>query len=352
MSKVNDPRDRATQESESEASLTNASSESDSDSRLEATAVSNSESDTPSRPDQVSPFLLGMLAGLVLIILGGLGALLVVIFVKPFKTFHLPWVDASLGSQESDRIPATRAQGLPLSSRHSKSTNPNSQGRLADDQLSLSCLSRQPELRALADPSNYGPRLPADWTGRPVANRPSLIVLHETVVDESTALALFRSPNNSDARQASYHVLIGRDGRRIRVVPDSERAYGAGDSDFSGMAVQLKPGLPPSLNNIALHVSLVSPPDGGDGERRQHSGYTDEQYRSLASQIAQWKLLYGIGPGFVVTHQEVDRSGSRRDPRSFSWAQLSNDLGSRWLACGGSPMPSDLGRSSGRSAGL
>ncbi|MCP9784621.1 hypothetical protein KBY83_15120 [Cyanobium sp. WKJ7-Wakatipu] len=59
-------------------------------------------------------------------------------------------------------------------------------------------------------------------------------------------------------------------------------------------------------------------PYGADGERGHHSGYTNAQYRSLASQIAQWKVLYGIGSGLVATHQEVDRSGSRRDPRSFN----------------------------------
>lgn len=211
--------------------------------------------------------------------------------------------------------------------------------------LSLQCLSDgHVEREAPADPSNYGPRLAADWQGRPVRHTPALIVLHETVVDEATALNLFRRTHNNDGQQASYHVLISRDGSRIRVVPDAERAFGAGDSDFQNMAVQLKPGLLPSVNNIALHVSLVSPSDGADGERSSHSGYTPEQYRSLASQIAQWQALYAIQPSLVVTHEEVDRSGTRRDPRSFDWRSLSQDLRNRWLACGGSAPIADLGR--------
>lgn len=193
-----------------------------------------------------------------------------------------------------------------------------------------------PEQAAPADPSNYDRRLAVDWQGRPVSSTPALIVLHETVVDEPAALALFRRRHSDDGQQASYHVLIGRDGRRLRVVPDAERAFGAGDSDFAGMAVQLKQGLSPSVNNIALHVSLVSPPEGSDGEAGGHSGYTPEQYRSLATQIAQWQASYGIPASHVVTHQEVDRSGSRRDPRSLDWAALGRDLRSRWLACGGS----------------
>lgn len=252
----------------------------------------------------------------------------------------------------AERSPATAggslkgpATGTPIALNRAKTTIQPRVDAHGGSRLSVHCLSGgEPEQSAPADPSNYGPRLAADWQGRPVNNRPALIVLHETVVDEAAALALFRSPHNSDGQQASYHVLIGRDGRRIRVVPDTERAFGAGDSDFRGLGLQLKPGLRPSVNNVALHVSLVSPPDGADGELRDHSGYTPAQYSSLASQIAQWQALYAIQPQAVVTHQEVDRSGTRRDPRSFDWDSLSLDLRNRWLACGGSAPLANLGR--------
>lgn len=199
----------------------------------------------------------------------------------------------------------------------------------------LACLSGgSTEMAAPADPSNYGRRELVNWRGEAVPNRPELIVLHETVVDERSALALFQRRHSDDASQASYHVLIGRDGRRIRVVDDSQRAFGAGDSALGALTVQLKPEVPASVNNIALHVSLVSPPDGSDGERREHSGYSEAQYRSLAAQIALWQSLYGIAGDHVVTHQQVDRSGTRRDPRSLDWPTLSGFLQQRLLACG------------------
>ncbi|MEB3199084.1 MAG: peptidoglycan recognition family protein [Synechococcaceae cyanobacterium] len=211
----------------------------------------------------------------------------------------------------------------------------------------LQCLaSTQRETQAPADPTNYGPRLTRDWRGLPVPHAPSIIVLHETVVDETTALNLFRRRHDSDAHQASYHVLIARDGRRIRVVPDAMRAFGAGDSALNGFAVQLKQGVKPSINNVALHVSLVSPADGVDGERSAHSGYTAEQYRSLADLLAYWQVSYAISPTSVVTHQEVDRSGSRKDPRSFEWGRLRKDLQVRSLACGATPLLADLRRPS------
>jgi len=210
--------------------------------------------------------------------------------------------------------------------------------RIAASQLApaaSACLTAgPPEILAAADPSNYGERQVRNWKGEPVPHRPSLIVLHETVVDEPTTLSLFQTPQGNDLRQASYHMLIGRDGRRLRVVADDRRAFGAGDSDFRGLAVQLRPAIPASVNNIALHVSLVSPADGADGERRHHSGYTRAQYASLARQLVQWQSLYGIASERIVTHQEVDRSGSRRDPRSFHWNLLASELRQRWRACG------------------
>jgi N-acetyl-anhydromuramyl-L-alanine amidase AmpD len=205
----------------------------------------------------------------------------------------------------------------------------------ASTTASLTCLrGGQAEIPAPADPSNYDTREAVNWIGQPVPNQPQLIVLHETVVDEPTALGLFQRRHANDADQASYHVLIGLDGRRIRVVDDDKRAFGAGDSAFNGLTVQLKPNVRSSVNNIALHVSLVSPPDGADGERRSHSGYTDAQYRSLAAQIALWQALYGIRSENVVTHEEVDRSGTRRDPRSLDWQALSRNLQQQLLACG------------------
>jgi hypothetical protein len=200
----------------------------------------------------------------------------------------------------------------------------------------LACLSRgSQEIAAPADPSNFGDRQPINWKGEAVLHTPQLIVLHETVVDEKTALALFQRHQSDDGQQASYHMLIGREGQRIRVVDDDKRAFGAGDSAFQRQAVQLRQAIPASVNNFALHVSLVSPPNGADGEAHTHSGYTPAQYESLARQIALWQSRYGIPSSQVTTHQEVDLSGTRHDPRSFDWSALGRNLRAQLRACSG-----------------
>ncbi|MBD3884205.1 N-acetylmuramoyl-L-alanine amidase [Phormidium tenue FACHB-886] len=168
---------------------------------------------------------------------------------------------------------------------------------------------------AWADPSNYGDRFVKDINGRAVHNDP-LVVLHETVWSADSALNTFQTPHPNEDDQVSYHSLIRRDGTVIYVVPPEKRAFGAGNSAFKGKngveAVKTHRLYPPSVNNFAYHISLESPSDGSNSSST-HSGYTDEQYRSLAWLVAQTQ----IPDERVVTHRGVDRSGSRIDPRSF-----------------------------------
>lgn len=175
-----------------------------------------------------------------------------------------------------------------------------------------------PELARPADPSNFGQRQARDAFGREVPHRPQLIVLHETVISAADTVRHFATPHPRDDDQASYHQLIDRAGQRLRIVPDEGRAFGAGMAAFGDFTVRIRPTSVGSLNNVALHLSLETPPDGrGDGDA--HSGYTPEQYRVAAGQVLLWQAAWGIPMSRVTTHQAVDRSHSRRDPRSFRW---------------------------------
>lgn len=180
------------------------------------------------------------------------------------------------------------------------------------------------EVVTLADPSNYGDRYATDAYGRP-ANQEFIVVLHETVGSASSALNLFRRHHPNDADQVSYHTLIGRDGTIYYVVPPEKRAYGAGNSVFNGPngpeTVTTNPNFASSVNNFAYHVSLETPSDGR-GNQRTHSGYTEAQYQSLAWLLARTN----IPSSRITTHQAVDRSGSRMDPRSFNSAHFSGLL--------------------------
>ena len=74
---------------------------------------------------------------------------------------------------------------------------------------------------------------------------------------------------------------------------------------------------PPSVNNFAYHVAFETPPDGRNNTKN-HSGYTQVQYNSLAWLVAQSK----VPEDRITTHKAVDRSGSRIDPRSFNFQKF------------------------------
>jgi N-acetyl-anhydromuramyl-L-alanine amidase AmpD len=169
----------------------------------------------------------------------------------------------------------------------------------------------------LADESNFGSRDSRDYLGRRLASHPRFVVIHETVMGEKDTISLFKTNHPNDNDQVSYHMLVARDGRLIRIVPDESRAYGAGMSHFMGSTFRAKRASAGSINNIALHISLVSP--SGFENSDSHTGYTEAQYASLAKQILKWQMQHGIPMSRVTTHYAVDRSHSRYDPRSFHW---------------------------------
>jgi N-acetyl-anhydromuramyl-L-alanine amidase AmpD len=167
---------------------------------------------------------------------------------------------------------------------------------------------------AWANRNNFGERLLRDPRRRLVAYAP-LVVLHETNYSADSALAWFSLSDLSDEQQASYHAIIRRDGTIIQVVPTEKKAYGAADSAFRlGQQVETIYGAGgiPSVNSFTYHISFETPLDGQDQEPT-HSGYTSEQYRSLAWLIA----LTPVPDERITTHQAVDLSGERMDPRSF-----------------------------------
>lgn len=180
---------------------------------------------------------------------------------------------------------------------------------------------RPKEAVYLADPSNYDQRVATDSQGKPVDND-YIVVLHETVGTVMSAINTFQTPHPNDDDQVSYHALIASDGTIVYVVPPEQRAFGAGNSAFLSAkgeeSVSTNAEFSSSVNNFAYHISLETPPDGQLNDNPGHTGYTEAQYQSLAWLIARST----IPEERITTHREVDRSGSRADPRSFESERL------------------------------
>jgi N-acetylmuramoyl-L-alanine amidase len=187
--------------------------------------------------------------------------------------------------------------------------------------LALASRVRTAPERIAIDPSNYGQRHSRDAYGNPLDPTPRLVVLHETVFSMESAINTFRTPHPRDEDQVSYHAVIGLDGRVVKLVDPSRRAYGAGNSAFRGEWAVTNPAVRGSVNNFALHVSLETPADG-EHTGPVHSGYRAAQYDGLAALLAVWMERFPIPPDQITTHRAVDLWGDRADPRSFDWDAL------------------------------
>ena len=186
--------------------------------------------------------------------------------------------------------------------------------------------------RIRIDPSNYGHRLPRDAYGNSVANRPEMVVLHETVYGLQSAINTFTTHHPDDAEQVSYHMLIGGKGEIVQALDPERRAFGAGYSAFQGRWAVTNAAMAGSVNNFALHLSLETPLDGED-EGGSHSGYTPAQYDALAVVLADWMRRFDIPAEAITTHRHVDLGLERADPRSFDWRQLQVRLAALGMLC-------------------
>jgi N-acetyl-anhydromuramyl-L-alanine amidase AmpD len=196
--------------------------------------------------------------------------------------------------------------------------------------LSMAGQLRSSPERVQIDPSNYGERHRRDAFGNALDPTPRVVVLHETVFSMESAINTFRTPHPRDEDQVSYHAIIGLDGRVVKLVDPSQRAFGAGNSAFRGEWAVTNPKVRGSVNNFALHVSLETPVDG-EHAGPAHSGYSAAQYDALAALLAVWMEQFPIAPDQITTHRAVDLWGERADPRSFDWGALGERLASLGL---------------------
>ena len=192
-------------------------------------------------------------------------------------------------------------------------TAPLTRFRLTANQISGPVKERS----LVAHFTNFGWRFLVDWFGASALHQP-IVVLHETVGSYESVINLFSESHPDDDDQVSYHALIRENGEIVYVVPPEYRAYGAGNSVFVNAdrqeeAVQTNGKYPASVNNFAYHISLVTPAEGRHN-RATHGGYTQNQYEALAWLVSKT----GVADDRITTHQIVDRSGTRIDPRSFN----------------------------------
>ncbi len=137
-----------------------------------------------------------------------------------------------------------------------------------------------------------------------------IVVIHETLVDCQEVLILHQSKDY----KASYHVCIGLDGTIIYLVPQYKKAFAAANSRFINSNNEIEE-INGSVDDFAFHIAIETPISGRDINLKSHSGYTIEQYNSLAWLIAKT----GVTNDRIVTHDQIKLIKQNiKEPRNFN----------------------------------
>ncbi len=139
---------------------------------------------------------------------------------------------------------------------------------------------------------------------RPFSAVVDTVVVHATVIPtlEATVDAFLQTSS-----QVSAHYVVGRDGKIVQMVEDTERAWHAGVSELEGVK---------GVNDFSVGIEIVNLNDGIDA-------FTDAQYGAVAAIIRHLRESYDIRDRRIVSHALVARpAGRKSDPAGFDFGRL------------------------------
>lgn len=141
---------------------------------------------------------------------------------------------------------------------------------------------------------NHGERL------RPI----SALILHYTGMPMAeSALALLCHPESG----VSAHYVVEEDGRVLQLVPESRRAWHAGQSIWAGET---------DMNSASIGIEIIHP---GHGDPRPYAARQIAAVAALARDICR---RHAIAPERVLAHSDI-APGRKQDPGEFfPWDEL------------------------------
>ena len=144
--------------------------------------------------------------------------------------------------------------------------------------------------------------------------RPDMILLHYTgMPNAAEALERLCSP----ASEVSSHYLVFEDGRIIQLVPESRRAWHAGESFWAGET---------DINSCSIGIEIANP--GHD------YGYPDFPKRQIAAVTALCRGIltrHAITPERILAHSDVAPSRKRDPGEKFPWRTLYDSGVGHWV---------------------
>ena len=135
--------------------------------------------------------------------------------------------------------------------------------------------------------------------------RPDILLLHYTGM--ATTQAALERLCDPDAKVSS-HYLVFEDGRIVQLVPESRRAFHAGESAWEGSA---------DINSRSVGIEI-----GNKGHDFGCPAFPDAQIERLIALCRDIVARWSIAPWRVLAHSDVAPLRKRDPGEAFPWARL------------------------------
>ncbi|MGA7458013.1 MAG: N-acetylmuramoyl-L-alanine amidase [Methyloceanibacter sp.] len=144
--------------------------------------------------------------------------------------------------------------------------------------------------------------------------KPDMLILHYTGMDSAEAALDWLSRQESGV---SSHYLVDEDGRIAQLVPESERAWHAGQSRWAGET---------DLNSCSIGIEIHNP-----GHDFDYPDFADAEMRAVEALCHDILGRHSIPPHRVLAHSDV-APGRKRDPgEKFDWQRLARTGIGLWV---------------------
>ena len=147
------------------------------------------------------------------------------------------------------------------------------------------------------------------------ARRPDLLLLHYTGMESAEAALAWLV---DDRAEVSAHYLVDEAGRIAQMVPEAERAWHAGASQWAGEG---------DINSCSIGIEIHNP-----GHDFGYPDFPDVQMDAVEALSLDILSRHEIPPARVLAHSDVAPARKQDPGEKFDWARLARAGIGLWVA--------------------
>jgi len=158
------------------------------------------------------------------------------------------------------------------------------------------------------------------------SQRIKTIVLHYTVSDNERSIKTLTTGNVS----AHYLILDKDDDKIYHLVPESERAWHAGDGGFSGRTILNDTSIGIEIVNAGIKPEYRNALKSGDMDYHPYEHYvefSELQIKKVAELVQDIATRYDISPKNIIGHSDMAPSRKIDPGAKFPWERLYKEYG-------------------------